>query len=200
LVRPNRQIVRGFGKSDGQTAKEPVEPQSATERWIFHQNGNPFKGLRPVIFCPQRLHIMGLRCFRRSDCCISLPRRHPLASAAVPAQPESSAGMDADGEAGGRVPSQAAYPAPLAQCALCRQTPEVGAECPNWARSDLCGGRSAMRVPTANNIWLKTQKLACVQAQMRSDAHRRFFGTNVEFIGIRWARASRIRERLVSAI
>ena len=45
---------------------------------------------------------------------------------------------------------QAAYPASLAQCALCRQTPEVGAECPNWARSDLCGGRSEMGVPTAN--------------------------------------------------
>ena len=28
--------------------------------------------------------------------------------------------------------------------------PEVGAECPNWARSDLCGGRSAMSVPTAD--------------------------------------------------
>src|SRR5439155_11500306 len=27
--------------------------------------------------------------------------------------------------------------------------PEVGAECPNWARSVLCGGRSAMSVPTA---------------------------------------------------
>ena len=42
-------------------------------------------------------------------------------------------------------------PASLAKCALCRQTPEVGAECPNWARSDLCGGRSAMGVPTANH-------------------------------------------------
>ena len=29
------------------------------------------------------------------------------------------------------------------------KTPEVGAECPNWARSVLCGGRSAMSVPTA---------------------------------------------------
>src|SRR5262245_8372192 len=27
---------------------------------------------------------------------------------------------------------------------LCRHTPKVGAECPNGARSDLCGGRSAM--------------------------------------------------------
>src|SRR3954452_23374249 len=32
---------------------------------------------------------------------------------------------------------------------LRRQTPKVGAECPNWARSDLCGGRSVMSVPTA---------------------------------------------------
>ena len=32
---------------------------------------------------------------------------------------------------------------------VCRQTPKVGAECPNWARSDLCGGRSVMGVPTA---------------------------------------------------
>ena len=30
-----------------------------------------------------------------------------------------------------------------------RQSPKVGAECPNWARSDLCGGRSVMSVPTA---------------------------------------------------
>src|SRR6476646_6409227 len=29
-------------------------------------------------------------------------------------------------------------------------TPKVGAGCLNWARPDLCGGRSAMSVPTAN--------------------------------------------------
>ena len=23
---------------------------------------------------------------------------------------------------------------------LCRHTPKMGAECPNWARTDLCGG------------------------------------------------------------
>jgi hypothetical protein len=27
--------------------------------------------------------------------------------------------------------------------------PKVGAECLNWARSDLCGGRPVMGVPTA---------------------------------------------------
>jgi len=28
-------------------------------------------------------------------------------------------------------------------------SPKARAECPNWARSDLCGGRSAMSGPTA---------------------------------------------------
>src|SRR5438132_12748233 len=30
---------------------------------------------------------------------------------------------------------------------LCRHAPKVGAVCPNWARTDLCGGRSVMSVP-----------------------------------------------------
>jgi hypothetical protein len=38
----------------------------------------------------------------------------------------------------------AAHTPPLARPALRRQIPEVGAECSNWARSDLSGGRSAM--------------------------------------------------------
>jgi len=40
-------------------------------------------------------------------------------------------------------------PSSLAERTLCRQPPEVGAECVNRACSDLCGGRSAMGVPTA---------------------------------------------------
>src|SRR5258707_7073606 len=31
-------------------------------------------------------------------------------------------------------------------------TPEVGAVCPNWARTDLCGGREVTRVPTAKVV------------------------------------------------
>src|SRR5258708_17549339 len=54
---------------------------------------------------------------------VSIPHPRCLASAVMSAQPKSKS-----------------------------QTPEVGAECPNWARSDLCGGRSAMGVPTANRI------------------------------------------------
>src|SRR5580704_18302763 len=82
---------------------------------------------------------------------VSIPRPRSLASAAMSAQPKSKSAMDAHDETGRRVPPPGASPASLAECALRRQTPEVGAECPNWARSDLCGGRSAMGVPTAND-------------------------------------------------
>src|SRR5215208_982038 len=81
---------------------------------------------------------------------VSIPRPRSLASAVMPAQPKSTSAVAANDETGRRVPPPATSPASLAQCALRRQTPEVGAECPNWARSDLCGGRSAMGVPTAN--------------------------------------------------
>src|SRR3984893_2301927 len=81
---------------------------------------------------------------------VSIPRPRSLASAVMPAQPKSKSAMDANDETGRRIPPPATTPASLAKCALRRQTPEVGAECPNWARSDLCGGRSAMGVPTAN--------------------------------------------------
>ncbi|RDK06529.1 hypothetical protein DN412_31135 [Cupriavidus lacunae] len=37
----------------------------------------------------------------------------------------------------------------MARPAFCRQTPKVGARCPNWARRDLCGGCSVMSIPTA---------------------------------------------------
>src|ERR1700719_830500 len=88
---------------------------------------------------------------------VSIPRPRSLASAVMSAQPKSTSAMDAHDETGRRVPPPAASPASLAECALRRQTPEVGAECPNWARSDLCGGRSAMGVPTANTE-IKTLK------------------------------------------
>ena len=61
-------------------------------------------------------------------------------------------GMDADGETGGRVSPQAANPSPMAKRALCRQTLKVGAVCPNWARTDLCGGRLVTAVPCTLQI------------------------------------------------
>src|SRR5713226_6165734 len=45
---------------------------------------------------------------------------------------------------------------------LCRHTPKVGAVCPNWARTDLCGGRSVMSVPTAiSGIRARAMYLRC---------------------------------------
>src|SRR5208282_6694257 len=40
------------------------------------------------------------------------------------------------------------------RCAACRQIVLVGAGCLNWARPDLCGGRSVMTVPTANETYI----------------------------------------------
>jgi hypothetical protein len=54
-----------------------------------------------------------------------------------------------DAAAGHTVAADAARFTSLALSAIRRQTPEVGAECVNCARSDLGGGRAEMRVPTA---------------------------------------------------
>ena len=98
-----------------------------------------------------------LRLSRRADQRLGVVRipiscRCPLASAAAPTQSASETDMDADGEIGRRVPPQAANPSSMAQRALRRQTPEVGAVCGNSASTDLCGGRSEMSVPTANRF------------------------------------------------
>ena len=45
-------------------------------------------------------------------------------------------------------------------CARPSETPKVGAECPNWARSDLCGGRPVMDVPTAKIARKHLQNMA----------------------------------------
>jgi hypothetical protein len=43
----------------------------------------------------------------------------------------------------------------------CRQILLVGAGCLNWARPDLCGGRPAMVVPTANTVWFGWIPVLC---------------------------------------
>ena len=59
--------------------------------------------------------------------------------------------LGSDKEAGGRLAPKTAYPSSLAQSALRRQAPEVGAVCGKAARTDLCGGRGVTRVPTATS-------------------------------------------------
>src|SRR5262249_26796936 len=65
------------------------------------------------------------------------------------AQPEGRLHVGSDYETGRRLASGSAHPSSLARSALRRQTPKVGAGCPNWARPDPCGGCPAMGIPTA---------------------------------------------------
>src|SRR6516225_9871976 len=84
---------------------------------------------------------------------LPLPHRQPLAAHAQKAQPEGRDELGPDLEAGRRLAPETADPPPLASPALRRQAPEVGAGCPNRARPDLCGGRSAMSVSTAITLF-----------------------------------------------
>src|SRR5215472_19159406 len=83
----------------------------------------------------------------------------------MPARPRSIAGVifarrrglqiDAAIERSIHRVSRAAHPSSLARSAFRRQTPKVGAGCPNWARPDPCGGCPVMGIPTAIYIvWM----------------------------------------------
>ena len=77
------------------------------------------------------------------------PRLGPMATLAQAAKPTGPDHLGTDSEVGGRLPPETPHPSSLASRAVRRQSPEVGAECLNGARSDLCGGHSVMSVPTA---------------------------------------------------
>src|ERR1700732_2219347 len=99
---------------------------------------------------PHRLFCILRGADQRSDTRgVPLPDHRSLAALATTAQPEGSHDLGTDHEAGQRLSPPSPKPPSVAAGSLCRQTPEVGAECPNRARSDLCGGRSAMSVSTA---------------------------------------------------
>src|SRR5262245_30051503 len=72
-----------------------------------------------------------------------------MATHAAAAKSEGLDDQGTDHAVGQRLAPKTAHPSPLARCALCSQTPKVGAVCPNWARTVLCGGREVTRVPTA---------------------------------------------------
>ena len=71
-----------------------------------------------------------------------------MAAHAPAAQSERWLHLESHSEVGRRLASRTTHPSSLAEPTLCRQTPEVGAQCPNWARWDLSGRRSARSVPT----------------------------------------------------
>lgn len=57
--------------------------------------------------------------------------------------------MDADDAHRRCMAPASSHTSPVAEPAICRQAPEVGAVCPNWARTDLCGGCPVTGIPTA---------------------------------------------------
>ena len=82
-------------------------------------------------------------------CAVPGRDRQTLAAGPQPTQPERTPHLGTDDEAGGRLAPQTANPSSLAQPAIRRHTPKVGAVCGKAARTVLCGGRSVMSVPTA---------------------------------------------------
>src|SRR5258705_3646578 len=72
-----------------------------------------------------------------------------MATRAIASQSKRSHHVGACCAACGCIPACCAHPSSLAERPLCRQPPEVGAECVNCARSDLCGGYRATGIPTA---------------------------------------------------
>src|SRR5215471_18216912 len=97
----------------------------------------------------------GLLCISRGADELSVPggfpgpHRSALEACADAPQPASEAQLEADAEAHQYLVATTAHSASLARAALRRYAPEVGAVCPNRARTALCGGRAVMRVATA---------------------------------------------------
>ena len=75
-------------------------------------------------------------------------------SAAEPAEPRAETKRNASEQSTHRTLSRVRVSQALERvrqaATLGRQILEVGAVCPNWACTDLCGGRLATAVPTAN--------------------------------------------------
>src|SRR5882757_597758 len=80
---------------------------------------------------------------------IPLLRHRTLAAIAQATQSERRHDLGADYAVGQRLAPETGYPSSMAKNTLRRHAPKVGAVCGKAARTVLCGGRSAMSVPTA---------------------------------------------------
>ena len=81
--------------------------------------------------------------------CVPISRRESLATLAPATKSKGRDDVGTNDEDRCGLAAATSNPTSMAGQAVCRQTPEVGAECVNCACSDLCGGRSVMGVPTA---------------------------------------------------
>ena len=83
---------------------------------------------------------------------LPISHQHHLVPKSAATQPAASADVGTDGPTYQAVPTVTARAAPVAKPSVPRQTLEVGAECVSSARSDLCGGWSAMAISTAKDL------------------------------------------------
>ena len=80
---------------------------------------------------------------------VPIPRYQSLAANAAVAEPKRWDDLGADQAVGRPLAPETANPSSVARESLRRETPKVGAVCPNWARTDLCGLRLASALKSA---------------------------------------------------
>ncbi len=124
-------------QGDAATAQAYADRRAGTVAWS-HDEG-PFRLLRGA---NQHLPAVGL----------PLSHQHSLVPKSAATQPAAPADVGTDGPTYRAIPTVTARSAPVAKPSVHRQSLEVGAECVSSARSDLCGGWSAMAIPTAIKI------------------------------------------------
>ena len=118
--------------------------------------------------------------------CVPISRRGSLATLAPATKSKGRDDVGTNDEDRCGLAAATSNPTSMAGQAVCRQTPEVGAECVNCACSDLCGGRSVMGVPTAitRRIAIQSSDGNCDKAGSRSIAcPRHCFGRVEEEVG-----------------
>src|SRR6202035_335023 len=91
-----------------------------------------------------------------------------MVAAPQPPQPKGQSYLGSDHEARERLASTATYPPPVAEPAVRRQTPEVGAVCGKAARTDLCGGRPSNGRPYRNPIETRDPG-GCILAKLQNE-------------------------------
>jgi RNA-directed DNA polymerase len=123
--------------AEGATAAVPAPANPRTGEMAAAGRDRPLRLLRGPDKQPGALGVPALR-------------RRSLAAIAPATQPERSYDLESHTEDCRTLASQTTHPTSMAKPTVRRHSPEVGAGCLNWASPDLCGGRPAMVVPTAN--------------------------------------------------
>src|SRR5215472_14291071 len=94
-------------------------------------------------------HIVSNRQHRLSDEVLANTHKRTVVPQSAATQPAAPTDVGADEPTHRPVLATRACAAPVARPTVPRHALKVGAECLNWARSDLRGGRRAIDVPTA---------------------------------------------------